>query len=62
MDNSMKYAWDNIEKELVSDGYQHWKPGQPDNSDEHCMEMMSGNGKWNNLDCNANRFVLCEKC
>ena len=58
----MEYAWDNIEKELVSDGYQYWKPGQPDNSDEHCMEMMSGNGKWNNLDCNANRFVLCEKC
>ena len=58
----MEYAWDNIEKELVSDGYQYWKPGQPDNSDENCMEMMSGNGKWNNLDCNANRFVLCEKC
>ena len=58
----MEYAWDNIEKELVSDGYQYWKPGQPDNSDENCIEMMSGNGKWNNLDCNTNRFVLCEKC
>ena len=55
----MEYIWNNAEKSLVSAGYQFWKPGQPDNSDEHCMEMMSSKGRWNNIDCDTRRFVLC---
>ena len=59
MGNKMQYVWNNGETKLVSEGYQNWSPGQPDhnssNKDETCMEMLPGNGKWNDLSCHMKR-------
>ncbi|XP_067236915.1 galactose-specific lectin nattectin-like [Chanodichthys erythropterus] len=49
---------------LWSDGtrmtYQIWSPGEPnDHSYEHCLEMNSYNGNWNDLGCSYKRPYVC---
>ena len=47
----------------MSDGFQNWYPGQPDNwgSKEECM-VMNNKGKWLDVNCNLSRYVICERC
>ena len=57
------YLWDNQVKSSVVDGFQAWLPGQPDNfqNNEECL-MMNHNGRWNDVSCNSQGYVICEKC
>ena len=57
------YLWDNDAKSLVSDGFQAWLPGQPDNfrNNEECL-MMNPKGRWNDVTCDSKGYVMCEKC
>ena len=58
------FKWQNSEKSLVSQHYQNWMIGQPDNwrNREHCMEMLF-HGFWNDQNCRLRygRNVMCEK-
>ena len=57
------YLWDNDAKSLVSDGFQAWLPGQPDNfqNNEECL-MMNQKGRWYDVTCDSQGYVMCEKC
>ena len=57
------YRWDNKAKSSVDDGFQAWLPGQPDNfqNNEECL-MMNPKGRWNDVSCNSQAYVICEKC
>uniref|UniRef100_A0A3P8NQ91 C-type lectin domain-containing protein n=1 Tax=Astatotilapia calliptera TaxID=8154 RepID=A0A3P8NQ91_ASTCA len=50
---------------LWSDGshflFSAWKPGQPDNweSNEACIEINHGGGKWNDVQCSIQRPSMC---
>ncbi|XP_048015924.1 galactose-specific lectin nattectin-like [Megalobrama amblycephala] len=42
--------------------YKIWSPGQPSYSkDEHCLEMNSVHGNWNDVKCNESKSFVCVK-
>ena len=55
------YQWDNKAKSSVDDDFQAWLPGQPDNleNNEECL-MMNPKGRWNDLNCNSQAYVICK--
>ncbi|XP_078138274.1 uncharacterized protein LOC139930178 [Centroberyx gerrardi] len=38
-----------------------WAKGEPNSSDEDCVEYNPGLGGWNDVACDLERFFLCEK-
>ena len=48
------FHWDNNGKSSVSDGFQAWLAGQPDNfqNNEECL-IMNPKGRWNDVSCDS---------
>ena len=46
-----------------SNPYTNWDPGEPNNfgTSENCVEMLSGNGKWNDYACSTLLSSVCVK-
>ena len=40
--------------------FQFWNQNEPNNKQEECGESQS-TGKWNDISCNINRAIACEK-
>ena len=40
--------------------YTNWEPGQPNNSDQECVNFHSGSRGWHDTECDAKRFVVCQ--
>ncbi|KAM3929565.1 macrophage mannose receptor 1-like [Leptodactylus fuscus] len=53
-----KWLWlDNTPMEFVN-----WNAGEPsDQSEEHCVEMYSTKGTWNNIYCSSYKGYICKK-
>lgn len=41
--------------------YTNWDTNEPNAPSDKCIEMQYLNGKWNDIDCSKQRFVICEK-
>ena len=53
-----KWVWDSDGSETR---YTNWESGQPDPTEEDCVEMTSS-GKWHDVYCDReNHFAICQK-
>lgn len=50
------FKWSSNGKSFI---YTNWHPDEPNNTTERCVELWT-NQKWNNHDCVAEKFFVCE--
>ncbi|KAG2458572.1 MRC1 protein, partial [Polypterus senegalus] len=51
-------SWLWIDNSVVD--YVNWDSGEPSRHKEECVEIFSGSGKWNNMNCNSYRGYICK--
>jgi len=57
------FVWEDEIGNKIPFTYVNWNPGEPNGiyGNDDCLMMRNDNGRWNDIRCSAQQYVICEQ-